>query len=128
MSRPSPKPKNDERFSPYARLLIFRAPASADGSYVASLMGAEGLDGPISRGWAISTGGCLRSGRIREHIETLLKAVAGKQDLLARLRREGYWVSIWFHDTAQPDAEEFAALSAELEALDITFDFELERV
>ena len=84
--------------------------------------------GRLTRGWAISTGGRLRSGCIREHVETLLKAVAGKKDLLARLRREGYWVSIWFHDIAPPDANEFAALSAELEALDVTFDFELERV
>jgi len=91
-------------------------------------MGAEGLDGPNSRGWAISTAGRLRSGRIRDHVETLLKAVAGKRDVLARLRSEGYWVSIWFHDTAPPDANDFASLSAELEALDITFDFELERV
>jgi hypothetical protein len=61
------------------------------------------------------------------HVDQLLGFINGKRGIFKRLRSEGYWVAAFFHDTRMPDASEVAEITAELETLDISFDFELER-
>jgi hypothetical protein len=61
------------------------------------------------------------------HVDELLRFINGKRGAFKRLRSEGYWVAAFFHGTRVPDPSEMAQITAELEALDISFDFELER-
>jgi hypothetical protein len=112
-------------FKPYARLLVFRSPGETDMAHLSSLLGTAADTGP-SRPWSISTCG-LQAGSARAHVDELLEFVSGKSAILERLRSEGYWVAVFFHDTQKPDPCEVAEITAALEALDISFDFELER-
>ena len=112
-------------FKPYARLLVFRSPGETDIAYLSKLLGSS-ADAAPSRPWSISTYG-LQTGTAKVHVDELLKFANGKLGTLKRLRSEGYWVAAFFHDTHMPDPCEAAEITAALEALDISFDFELER-
>lgn len=112
-------------FKPYARLLVFRSPGETDLVYLSKLLGSS-ADAAPSRPWSISTYG-IQTGSARVHVDELLKFVNGNLGTLTRLRSEGYWVAAFYHDTQMPDPCEVADITAALETLNISFDFELER-
>jgi hypothetical protein len=116
--------------TPYAQLNIFRterARGTADAAFVSSQLGIDGMQGGSKKGWAVSTEGRVQSHSVTDHVDELLRTLSGKFDALQRLRAEGYWVCVFFHDTRSPDATEVLAVTAALKERDITFDFELER-
>lgn len=122
-------------FVPHANLLIFKAFGLSDGARVAKTMNLErplekAVEPPEAPGhaWTLSTRRFVRSARLEDHAGWLVKNVlAGRAAAIRQLRSEGYWVSVFFHDTAPPDASVCASVDAELEELGVTFDFELER-
>ncbi len=116
--------------TPYAQLNIFRPDRGrgmADAVFVSSQLGIESTQGRSHKGWVFSTEGCVQSHSLTAHVDALLRTLSGKCDALQRLRAEGYWVCVFFHDTRPPDATEVSAIASALEERDITFDFELER-
>lgn len=126
MSRPqSPAPPRAAP-TPYANLLVFRPLETAGAARAAELLGPSAP--PLSsNGWQVGTAGHVSSASVKAHVEWLLVRVADKQNALRQLRAEGFWVSVFFHDTQRPDADEFAAMDVLLRTLGITLDFELER-
>jgi hypothetical protein len=116
--------------TPYAQLNIFRterARGAADAAFVSSQLGIDGMQGRSKKDWAVSTEGSVQSHSVAAHVNELLRILSGKFEALERLRAEGYWVCVFFHDTRSPDPTEVSAVTAALEERNITFDFELER-
>jgi hypothetical protein len=122
-------------FAPYANLLIFKAFGLSDAARIAMTMNLEralerAVEPPEAPGhaWTLSTRRFVRSSRLQDHADWLLKNVlAERAAAIRQLRSEGYWVSVFFHDTATPDASVCASVDEELEELGVTFDFELEQ-
>jgi hypothetical protein len=123
------------RFAPYANLLIFRPFGLSDGARIAELMQLEkpadkAVEPPEAPGsaWMLSTRRIISSASLLDHAGWIIKAVlAGRAGAVRQLRAEGYWVSVFFHDTVMPDSAVCAEVDAKLEELGVTFDFELER-
>jgi hypothetical protein len=124
-----------DTFAPYANLLIFRPFGLSDEARIAKAMALEhaiekAVEPPEAPGhaWTLSTRRIVHSGRLEDHAGWLIRNVlADRAAAVRQLRAEGYWVSVFFHDTAPPDASACASIEAELEDLGVTFDFELER-
>jgi hypothetical protein len=122
-------------FVPYANLLIFKPFGLSDEARIAKamaldLLAGKALEPPEAPGqaWTLSTRHIVRPAGLEDHAGWLIKNVlAGRAAAVRQLRSEGYWVSVFFHDTAPPDASALASVNAELEDLGVTFDFELER-
>jgi hypothetical protein len=123
------------RFAPYANLLIFRPFGLSDGARIAGLMQLDriadkAVEPPESPGsaWMLSTRRIIDSVSLQDHAGWLIAAVlAGRAGAVRQLKAEGYWVSVFFHDTEMPDLAVCAEVDAKLEELGVTFDFELER-
>ena len=124
---------------PWAQLAVFRTSGETDVPHVAATLGmTSGEDltsapGPSGFGtgqpWVLSSAGQVPSRSLRAHVDWLMGSIAGREAAIARLRAEDYWVCASFHYLwpDAPDEAEAAAVDAELERLDITFDLELER-
>jgi len=116
--------------------MVFKSPGETDVDHIARVLSLESDPDPDPgtpaaarrhRLWRLTTVGRTAIHSVREHVDVLLSVLGNREAEIARLRKEGYWVSVFYHDTIRPDEQEFAAVSDELEARDITLDFELER-
>ena len=125
MSRPKSSAPMRIEPMPHANLLVFRPLEITGAARAAELLGPSAQ--PVSpNGWRLGSAGHVTSPSVKAHVEWLLVRVADKQNALRQLRAEGFWVSIFFHDTQLPDADEFAAMDVLLTTLGMTLDFELE--
>lgn len=116
----------DSTFQPHAKLLVFRDRGPTDVAYIAALLGPPDAGGS-GKCWEVSSAGLhVARHAVTDHVATVMRRLSGREAAIARLRHEGYWVSVMYFDTTRPDQATLDAISDALEVLDITFDFELE--
>jgi hypothetical protein len=124
---------------PHASLLVFKPSEKTDIAHVADALSLDirikalatkSSQAAVHRNgtWKLSTTGEVAAASLHEHISWLFDvAIRENKVALEKLRGEGYWISVVFHDYVPPDPVKRALIDQELELLGITFDFELER-